>query len=71
MSLAHVPHSAIMSRQANGCSPRQTDSLIDKHGESASAELEELPSKMRETGMVEKVWQHTEEKLRCCTTLLE
>jgi hypothetical protein len=71
MSLAHVSHSVIMSRQANGCSPRQTDSFIDEHGESASAELEELPSKVRETGMVEKVWQHTEGKLRRCTTLLE
>ena len=40
---------------------------VDQYGESAGPQVEELLAKFREQGLVEKVWEHTEEEFKRIT----
>ena len=40
---------------------------VDSHGESAGADVEQLLAKFRKEGVVEKVWEHTEEEFERIT----
>ena len=43
---------------------------VDQHGESAGPQVEELLGRFRKEGMVEKVWNHTEEEFKRITGLV-
>ena len=42
---------------------------VDQYGESAGPQVEELLAKFRTEGLVEKVWEHTEEEFKRITGL--